>query len=195
MWPWDHLAAGYVVFSLLLRSTGREPPSVVALGFLVLGSQLPDLIDKPLGWYVGLLPSGTSLAHSLVVAVPLCGLVVLWRVWRGAPAEGVGFALGYLLHPLADAYYPLALGLEAKPDILLWPLRSVPKQGTVDVTAHVLGLLGQFYAAATGPGGIWLIAIEVGFLGSAATLWYLDGMPGLPGSHGRRGPPRPESDG
>jgi len=181
MWPWDHLAAGYVVYSLLRRTTGRSPPSALAVGFVVLGSQLPDLIDKPLGWVFHVLPSGASMAHSLVFAVPVCLLVLAWRAWRGAPDQGVAFAVGYLLHLPADSYYPVVLGGQPKPYIMFWPIVAGQHSSPADASAYLLTLIGAFVDAVTGPGGVYLVAIELAFVGSAAILWYLDGLPGVPG--------------
>ena len=65
MWPWGHLAVGYLVYSGLSRwRFGRLPGSVATLA-VALGTQLPDLVDKPLAWTVNVLASGRSLAHSL----------------------------------------------------------------------------------------------------------------------------------
>lgn len=179
MWPWDHLAIGYVAYSVLARATGRGPPSVGALGFVLLGSQLPDLIDKPLGWYVGVLPSGVSLGHSLLFAAPVCLLVAAWRARRGVPDQGVAFAVAYLLHLPADAFYPALLGREAKPGSLLWPLVPAESGSPADVSAHLVDLVAQFLAVALGPGGVWVVAVEVGLVGAAVTLWVFDGRPGL----------------
>ncbi len=180
MWPWDHLAAGYIVYSLLKRLTGRHPPSALAVGFVLIGTQLPDLIDKPLGWYFHILPSGASLAHSLLFAVPLCLVVLAWRAWRGAVTEGIAFSVGYLLHLPADVFYPVLVGAGAKPYILFWPLVDGPHSNPADVTDYLAVLIDSFLTELASPNGLWLVAIEVGFVGSAAVLWYLDGLPGLP---------------
>lgn len=195
MWPWDHLAVAYVAYSLLRRATGRTPPSPAAVAFVVLGSQLPDLIDKPLGWYLGVLPSGTSLAHSLVFAVPLCLAVLAWRARRGTLDQGVAFSVAYLLHLPADAYYPTLLGAEAKAWILLWPILPGEHAAPADVSGHLAALIARFAEAATGPGGVYLVAVEAVLLGSAALLWYVDGLPGLPVGRLRSGNERPGPDG
>jgi len=71
MWPWGHLAVGYVAFSVFVRfRLGRQPSGHAALA-LAVATQLPDLIDKPLAWQFGLLSSGISVAHSILVGVPL----------------------------------------------------------------------------------------------------------------------------
>jgi hypothetical protein len=72
---------------------------VLALGF---GTQLPDLIDKPLAWTWTILPNGRSLAHSVLTATLLCA--VLWVVVRESGRRRVAgaFALGYWAHILSD---------------------------------------------------------------------------------------------
>lgn len=194
MWPWDHLAVGYVAYSLLRRLAGRSSPAATAVGFVVVGSQLPDLIDKPLGWYVGVLPSGTSLAHSLVFALPLCLAVVAWRARRGAVGEGVGFSVAYLLHLPADAYYPMLLGKEAKAHILLWPILQGQPSPPVDVVDHVATLIRSFADAVFAPGGVYLVAIELGLLACAAAVWVADGTPGAPAGWFRGGSDRAGRD-
>lgn len=178
MWPWDHLAVGYVAYSLLRRATGGSPPDRRALVAVLVGSQLPDLIDKPLGWYVGVLPSGVSLAHSLLFAVPVCVLVYGWRARRGAPDQGLAFAVGYLLHVPADAVYPAVLGSPTKLWIVLWPLTSGRHSSPSSVTDHVLDLLVQFGEVLVGPRGLAVVGIELALLATAVGLWVADGRPG-----------------
>ena len=89
---------------------------------LVVGTQVPDLVDKPLAWSLGVLPTGRSLAHSLLVGPVLVGLAVLlaWRYRRHTvwPA----FAVGYLAHLAGDALYPALRGEFASLGFLLWPV-------------------------------------------------------------------------
>lgn len=68
MWPWEHLAFGYVLFSLLVR-IGRRRPDDASVYLLVLFTQFPDLVDKPLAWTFGILLSGLSVGHSVFVAL------------------------------------------------------------------------------------------------------------------------------
>jgi hypothetical protein len=84
----------------------------------LVATQLPDLVDKPLAWSLHLLPSGRSLAHSVLVAVPLVLLVWVVASHRGHGRLGVLFAFGYLSHLYAD-YYRVVLHVPAEQ----WPLR------------------------------------------------------------------------
>ena len=45
----------------------REPPSDLPVAAVVIGSQLPDLIDKRLSWGVGVFQTGYALGHSALV--------------------------------------------------------------------------------------------------------------------------------
>ena len=60
MWPWGHLALGYLLHSPLARARFGRPPTDRATLLLVIGTQLPDLVDKPLAWWLGVLPAGRS---------------------------------------------------------------------------------------------------------------------------------------
>ena len=85
MFP-THLALGY-----LLGIYSKLP-----VAYLVLGSILPDIADRPLYW-LGLAPSTHALGHSIAVAVPACALAIA-VLGRG----GVALAIGWLGHLLAD---------------------------------------------------------------------------------------------
>ena len=63
MWPWDHLAFGYVWYTLASRGWDGRPPSNAAAIALAVGTQFPDLVDKPLAWWLDVLPAGRSLGH------------------------------------------------------------------------------------------------------------------------------------
>ena len=71
MWPWEHLAFGYLLWSLWLRARGRSLPGDWEALVLVFATQLPDLVDKPLAWQLGVLPGGRSLgSRGATIAGP-----------------------------------------------------------------------------------------------------------------------------
>ena len=76
MWPWGHAAAGYLLYTLWARRRFHRPPAGAATLALAVGTQFPDLVDKPLAWTFGISPSGRAGAHSLLIAIPL--LLMLW---------------------------------------------------------------------------------------------------------------------
>jgi hypothetical protein len=126
MFPWTHAAFGYLLFVALVGVFivlgYRQRIARVELLAVVVGTQLPDLVDKPLAWWLGVLPAGRSLAHSLFVAVPLA-LVVLSVAWyRGYPMAGVAFGVGYASHLVGDSYVALYYWRPAEFAFLFWPV-------------------------------------------------------------------------
>lgn len=169
MWPWGHLAVGYLLYSLGLRRAGRRPeyPEVVLLAF---GTQFPDLVDKPLAWTFGLLDSGRSLGHSVLVAAVV--LVILYAVLRPRVGRSpvIAFAVGYLSHPLADLPFDRILVGEFEfASYLVWPwLPPPPYETEPSFVAHIMAYqLGPFEA-------FQLLLFVV-----AAYVWYRDGAPGF----------------
>jgi hypothetical protein len=182
MFPWDHLAIGYIVYSLLLRGLGTRPTDEGWLA-VVIGSQFPDLVDKPLAWMVSALPSGTSLAHSLLVAVPSVTVLVVVGAVYGRLRSALGFGIAYLLHLPADILYaPLVEGNLSRIDygVLLWPLVPQPVgQANEGLVATTLYYLGRYYVYLQSPSAVLYVGLEVALLGSALALWIADGRPGL----------------
>lgn len=167
MWPWAHAAVAYLAYRLLCRRAGR-PPDPAAVVVLGLTSQLPDLIDKPLGWYLGVLPGGRSLAHSLLFA----GLV--WAVADsaarryGRPRLAGVAALGYLSHLVGDGYQAALTGEFEGLAFLAYPFVPAP-EGPPGVGLLYLirtQQLDSFFLF-----GLTLTALAVG-------LWLADGRPG-----------------
>jgi len=106
-------AVGYV----LVRDLSLPASGLVFAVFV--GSQFPDLIDKPLAHYFGLLPSGRVFMHSLPFALPVGICVLAYGVWTNRPRLAGGFVLAQLLHLYADNRGPLRAG--SIPSDLLWP--------------------------------------------------------------------------
>lgn len=179
MWPWEHLAVGYLCYSLLTRAwTGSSPDWTGALA-LAVGTQFPDLIDKPLAWEFGVLPSGNTLAHSLFTALPLSVLVLVLAKRLGALHLGAAFVVGYLLHLPGDVVYPVLYGDGLWIDFLLWPI--VPAQA-----GQVPGFISEFQRLVertvrflSSPSGQLYITLEAGLIALAVAVWYSDGMPGV----------------
>lgn len=181
MWPWEHLAFGYLAYSGYTRlRTGRAPRSdaVVVLG---VATQLPDLVDKPLAWSLSVLPSGHSLAHSLLTALPL-SVVALVLAHRAKRTDiGVAFAVGYLSHLAGDIIYPAAVGQTPSFDFLFWPLVPVPTdQSGMGFLARFHEYFGEYVTYLGDPAIRGYIALELGLLLGVFCLWLFDGMPGVP---------------
>ncbi len=176
MWPWEHAALGYVLYSALAHRRLNAPPGDVPTLMVVFASQLPDLIDKPLAWTFGVVPSGRMLAHAPVIAIPVCA-GVYWYFARHARAEyGVAFGLGYLSHVVSDAVGSALFGEYAYVRFLLWPLLSVPED-------HQESVLVELSAFSLSPSPALLVSGLVGL--AVVALWVHDGRPG-PGVMGNR---------
>lgn len=174
MWPWEHLAVGYVAYSLGKRSVGAPPPARDEVVVLAVATQLPDLVDKPLGWGTTVLPSGVSLAHSYLVAVPLVVLVAAVARYAGRAQLGYAFGTGYLLHTPADVLATYLLDGYLFLGAFLWPLAHVPPRDTQPLLGRVGELLVEYVAVLGTPAGFAYLAIEIAVLGTAFVLWWVD---------------------
>lgn len=168
MWPWGHAALGYLLYRLGLAATDRRPtgPAVLALA---VGTQFPDLVDKPLAWTLGVLPSGRSLAHSLfaVAVLAAAALYLARRFDRGREARA--FVVGHLSHLLGDALVPLVELDATFLTFLVWPLYPPPPYASdSSFVAHVADL-------SLTP----LLAFEFLLTALALAVWARDGYPGL----------------
>jgi len=168
MWPWGHAAVGYLVYSLVVRSRGETPGGLAVLA-LGVGTQFPDLVDKPFGWTLGILPGGRSLAHSLLTfALVTAVLVYITRRSRHRRLT-FAFSVGYLTHTLSDGLAAAVDGAYGDLSYLLWPLLPMPAYETEQTfVAHFAQLSLDS----------WL-AVEGGLIVLAIVLWQLDGRPGL----------------
>lgn len=170
MWPWAHAALGYLAYTLYLRGRFDARPvgmPVVALG---LGTQLPDLIDKTLAWYVGVLPYGRSLAHSILAGSLIMLLVVALFRARGADRSATAFAIGYASHLFGDAFGSLVY--QSWPDLafLVWPVLPIPDEGS-----EMIGILTHLRNIEGSP----LFLFGLGLTAVGLALWYRHGLPGL----------------
>lgn len=185
MWPWEHLAFGYVCYALGRRSVGGRPPSNGGAIALAVGTQFPDLIDKPLAWVVDVLPNGTSLAHSILFALPVMAAVIVVADRRDSRAVGAAFSVGYISHIVGDGLFFLLTSGELSVGYALWPLVPRPEGGTESLLAIVPRLWSSFLQYLGTPRGRVYIALEVALMAFALGLWLWDGRPGLPRPRGR----------
>lgn len=174
MLPWEHVAVGYLGYSLFARLVYRQPPRGDAVLAVVFAALLPDLIDKPLAWGAGALPSGKSLAHSLLFAGPAIALASITAGRRLA----VAFALSYLLHLGGDVLFPVALGHAPAARFLLYPLIDLPVAETPGLFARTNEVLHTFYEFLRTPRGRIYVLFEGALLGTTFVLWLFDGRPG-----------------
>jgi hypothetical protein len=177
MWPWGHAAVAYLLYSLGLRTfRDRSPRTVPALA-VVFGAVVADLVDKPLAWSVSVLPTGRSLAHSLLFIVPV--VAVLWWLFREQHAATVAaFGTGWVSHPIADG---VGVSDPAYFGYMLWPLTTTPPYSTAQsFGAHFANIdLTPLFLA------------QIVLVVCAVVLWSFDGYPGLSGL--RPGKPDPDN--
>lgn len=179
MWPWEHAAVAYIGYSSLSRLSALRTPDTDAFVAVLLGSQGPDLIDKPLAWWLQVLPSGRSLGHSVFFALPLVAVVFWAARLRGRTDVGVAFAIGYLSHLPADVIYPVLLGEHASVGFLFYPLVAESGHTEMGAIGKVTKLAGEFAHFLQTPRGTVYLGGELLLLLAALWLWIADGKPGL----------------
>lgn len=183
MWPWEHVAVAYLLYSVAVRRATGEPPRLADAGAVVVAAVLPDLVDKPLSWTLDLVPAGYSVAHSVFVAGPLLVVLVPLAHATGHGRAGVAVAVGYLSHLAGDVVYPVVLGDPLAPAVVLWPFVShQPVPARYDLVDRVLYFLERQLHLMSEPGMAWLLVVELGLLAAVLGRWYADGAPGLPQS-------------
>jgi membrane-bound metal-dependent hydrolase YbcI (DUF457 family) len=179
MWPWEHLAVGYLLYSAYVHLRTGGPPTDAPALLLAGTTQFPDLVDKPLAWTFDVFSDGTALAHSIFVAVPIVALAVALDRGRSPRRYAPAVAIGYLSHLLADAAYPLlAGGGSFAVSVMLWPL--VPGGDSVTGFVSKFGdLFVDFLFFLATPRGLAYLSMELLLVGGAVALWARDGRPGL----------------
>lgn len=118
---------------------------IADIRFLLLGSVLPDLIDKPLamGLFKISFGAGRALAHTLLflIVIAAAGWLV-YRRWKSTWLLAVGF--GVLTHLVLDEMW-------LTPQTLFWPLYGVqfPKVPIEVFFPWVTGMLNGLVADPT----------------------------------------------
>ena len=181
MWPWEHLAFGYLCYSLTVHLVRRRAPTTSAVVLLAVASVLPDLIDKPLSWSFGVFPSGYAIAHSIFVAPVGVALVVALAWHQRRLRYGAAFAVGYASHLVGDVVYPAVLGEGLKPEVLLWPAVELPAyENDYGLVERFLLYFFQYLEMLAELEWSPMLAFEAGLALSVFVLWVYDGMPGVP---------------
>lgn len=178
MWPWEHLFFGYLLYSGVVHLRHRRPPGDTGTIVLALATQFPDLIDKPGSWVFGVLPSGTSVAHSIFVAVPVAVFALVFARRRGVPEIGISISVGYLSHLVGDISYSALLGGKPSVGVVLWPLVSAQSSGTVSVFPYVSYLFDKYVTYLLSPTGIVFVFFEILLITVGLLVWVRDSTPG-----------------
>ncbi|WP_158059711.1 metal-dependent hydrolase [Halorussus halophilus] len=177
MFPWEHVAFGYLCYSLLAHLAGRSPSDAAAVA-VVAATLGPDLVDKTLSWVLEIFPQGYSVGHSIFVAGILSTVVFAVAAKRNRPFVGVAFGVAYLSHLFGDVVYPVVFGDPISAKKILWPLVTLPPYEN-DISAldrflyYTDRYLEQLVALEPSP---FLLA-ELAFLFVAFLVWVYDGVP------------------
>lgn len=140
MWPWGHAAVGYVLFTVLSIGYRRRPLTGTEAVVVAAGTQIPDLIDKPLSWTFDILPTGRTLGHSLLVWAVVATLVLAVAHRFGRERIAVLVLGGYFVGAITDVP-PAALSDFSQATFLAWPVLPSP---VYEAEPSVLYHLGQF---------------------------------------------------
>ena len=134
------LIAVVAVVAYSLFRYRRLPSGMITLTAVFSGA-FADLVDKPLAWTLGFLPSGRMLAHSIVISVPLIIMILAVTYWRDKLVYGLVFGWSHLAHITADFHPVLYRGTDYYwfPN-LLWPILSANPDRNPGFSDKVPGL-------------------------------------------------------
>ena len=155
--PVSHGALAYLLYVGYAFISGQRLPLGWALVPLAIGSQLPDLIDKPLAYW-GVLVYGRSLAHSVFTMTVICASV--WWLTRSPRADRdnqathtrtrvrrivtairqplpAALTIGYLAHLIGDSWALIARGDWLSARFLLYPVYRIPASPSDDIAPWI----------------------------------------------------------
>ena len=138
MFPHEHLLVALLPVVTYVVVRDRRLPTRGVVFAAAVGSQFPDLVDKPLAHRFGILPSGRVFMHSLPFALPIAAAVLAYGWYTERPRVTGAFAVAYLSHLVGDTYRRLLVG-QVPPD-LLWPFVTAQPRPTVPFWAGVNGI-------------------------------------------------------
>lgn len=180
MWPWEHLAFGYLLYSAYAKTRTNERLEGRSVWLLVVFTQLPDLVDKPLAWTFGFVSDGTAICHSIFFVAPVLLVASIlasrWSLTAIVPA----ITIGWTSHLLGDVLYPFLVGGDSIAfSVLLWPLVKTHQPPEAGFVPKLFELATSFSAyLGTPEGGIYIL-LELLFVGLTVAVWVRDGIPGV----------------
>ena len=177
MHPWGHLAVAYLLYSIYARGRYRRPPRAVPVLAVVFGSQFADPIDKPLGWGLGVFPTGRAMAHSLLFAVVLLVVVYAVAFVLDRIETATAFIIAHLSHLLADLPPRLFLGYPFGTEFLFWPFLPHNEFGYDERFFEPPVIVELLVTPFTNP--LVYVTMELTLFALALGLWYVDGRPGV----------------
>ena len=138
VFPHEHLLVALLPIVVYVGVRDRQLPTRGVVFVTVIGSQFPDLIDKPLAHQFGVLPSGRVFMHSLPFAMPIAVCILMYGWQTNRPRVAGAFVVAYMLHLLGDTYQVLRTG--RIPADLLWPFVTAQSRPEVPFWAGVDGI-------------------------------------------------------
>ena len=120
MRPHEHFLVAFLPVFVYALIRYRRLPSKAMLFVVVIGSLFPDIVDKPLAFSAGILPSGRVFMHSLPFVIPLSIIVLAYGSFTDRSHLGLGFVWAHMTHLIGDFRSSLFDG-QIPPD-LIWPL-------------------------------------------------------------------------
>lgn len=179
MWPWDHLAFGYLLYLILGAPNPRSQRDDLTFIVLAIGTQLPDLIDKPLAWSVGLLPSGLSLGHSVAFLAILTPLAVSVSNRYGRPGLASALVTGVASHLIGDVLFALLIGSPRPYQFLFWPVIPTAPEPSVGFGPAIGEVWSKYIRfISTSRGAVYLF-LNLTFNVTVLAVWIVDGTPGM----------------
>ena len=124
MQPHEHFLLALLPISAYVVLRHRRLPTGYTVLTVLLATQLPDVIDKPLSTF-GVIPSGRMIAHSIIITLPLLSVCVILAAHYRQANRAMVFSLAYLAHIAGDFYPILWKGTDLYyfPN-LFWPLMT-----------------------------------------------------------------------
>ncbi|WP_256469920.1 metal-dependent hydrolase [Natronosalvus vescus] len=177
MWPWEHLAVAYLCYSLYAHLVSGRSPTGRETAAVVLGSQVPDLVDKPLAWTFGITETGYAIGHSIFVAPFVCLGISLLAVRMNDRPIAIAFSIAYLSHLLTDVLYPWLRGGSIEPRVVLWPLASPPANDHGGLLDHFVVYFARYVNILLSDGLTTQVLLQIGLGGGIVVLWLSDGAP------------------
>lgn len=138
MFPHEHLLVALLPIVVYVGVRDRQLPTRGVVFATVVGSQFPDLIDKPLAHQFGILPSGRVFMHSLPFAIPIAVCILAYGWQTNRPRVAGAFVVAYVLHLVGDTYQ--ILRTRQIPADLLWPFVAAQSRPKVPFWAGVGGI-------------------------------------------------------
>ena len=145
VFPHEHLLVALLPVMAYVGVRDRRLPRRAVAFATAVGSQFPDLVDKPLAHQFGVLPSGRVFMHSLPFALPIAAGVLAYGQYTERPRVACAFVVAYLLHVIGDTYRSLLAG-EMPPD-LLWPFVAAQPRPIVPFWAGIDGIHVRLWTA------------------------------------------------